>query len=617
MRLMFVYWQLENAGSAQDILHYSEAARTLGHEVALYAPPEGPALIHCSLDIESADAVVFVLEWNLYLHPGGDKKDRLVRTGLMGIGHLNVVKLFSRVPRERRVIIDYDGMYNDAIHVGGDFNHPDAAGQPPPHRAVRQPLRQDLPADAPSAAAERAARSCSTPTTRRGNGRWTSAARSSGCSTSAATGSAGGRCSACCRRSSRSATASAASALVGHDWAAMPWWVESPLREQAYFTDPAYLKALGVEIMPPVPVEQVIPTMSQGDLQPGAHPAAVRPPGAGDLPHVRDARGQHHPAVRAGRGLRARDLRRAGRRLVLGGRTPRNRSSTCCAGRSTTPRSSEDIRRHLAEKHSYAARLQRADRDRRRADGRSGPTMRLMFVHHVIEDRGSAQDMYNYAHVARALGHEVALYGPPRRGSAFHYSLEIDSADAVDLHLRVDDRAAVRRPLSTCARLVGKVPRRRRVVIDCDGNYNDAISVDRRRQPSRTPRRAAAGSRCATACRTRFFQPTLHPLRPNVRPFFFHAYNPAWERPLDFAGQGVRHGLRRQQLVPLAGHAAGAARRSSRSATRSAASASSATAGTARRPGPTRRSARTPTTTTRSTCGGWAWRCCRRSASTR
>ena len=32
----------------------------------------------------------------------------------------------------------------------------------------------------------------------------------------------------------------------------------------------------------------------------------------------------------------------------------------------------------------------------------------------------------------------------------------------------------------------------------------------------------------------KIYQPTLHPLRPNVRPFFFHAYDPAWERPLDF-----------------------------------------------------------------------------------
>src|SRR5262249_50616616 len=29
-------------------------------------------------------------------------------------------------------------------------------------------------------------------------------------------------------------------------------------------------------------------------------------------------------------------------------------------------------------------------------------------------------------------------------------------------------------------------------------------------------------------------QPTLHPLRANVRPFLFHAYNPEWAIPLDF-----------------------------------------------------------------------------------
>src|SRR5262249_34488327 len=29
-------------------------------------------------------------------------------------------------------------------------------------------------------------------------------------------------------------------------------------------------------------------------------------------------------------------------------------------------------------------------------------------------------------------------------------------------------------------------------------------------------------------------QPTLHPLQGNVRTFFFHAYNAAWERPLNF-----------------------------------------------------------------------------------
>jgi Glycosyl transferases group 1 len=156
--------------------------------------------------------------------------------------------------------------------------------------------------------------------------------------------------------------------------------------------------------------------------------------------------------------------------------------------------------------------------------------MRLMFVHHVIEDRGSAQDMYNYAQVARALGHEVALYGPPNGASAFNYSLDIGSADGVififewTTQLQYGDNIDL-------LRLVGGVPRRRRVVIDCDGKYNDAISVvGDVNHPDTT-----ASQRWVAVCDSlsdKIYQPTLHPLRPNVRPFFFHAYNPAWEVPL-------------------------------------------------------------------------------------
>jgi hypothetical protein len=161
--------------------------------------------------------------------------------------------------------------------------------------------------------------------------------------------------------------------------------------------------------------------------------------------------------------------------------------------------------------------------------------MRLMFVHHVVEDRGSAQDMHNYAQVARALGHEVALYGPPNGASAFNYSQDVGSVDAVififewTTHLQYGDNVDL-------LRLVGKVPRRRRVVIDCDGNYNDAISVvGDVNHPN-----AAASQRWVELCDSlsdKIYQPTLHPRRPNVRPFFFHAYNPAWEVPLDFSGK--------------------------------------------------------------------------------
>jgi hypothetical protein len=53
----------------------------------------------------------------------------------------------------------------------------------------------------------------------------------------------------------------------------MPWWIDQPLREDAYFTDPDYLRSLEVELGPPVQVQEVIPWMSQGVFC----PVLVRP----------------------------------------------------------------------------------------------------------------------------------------------------------------------------------------------------------------------------------------------------------------------------------------------------------------------------------------------------
>lgn len=83
---------------------------------------------------------------------------------------------------------------------------------------------------------------------------------------------------------------------------------------------------------------------------------------------------------------------------------------------------------------------------------------------------------------------------------------------------------------------MGKVPRERRVVIDLDGKYNDAISVvGDYNHPD-----GAASRRWVEVCESlsdKICQATLHPQRPNVRPFLFHAYNPAWEVPLDFSAK--------------------------------------------------------------------------------
>jgi hypothetical protein len=140
--------------------------------------------------------------------------------------------------------------------------------------------------------------------------------------------------------------------------------------------------------------------------------------------------------------------------------------------------------------------------------------------------------LHNYTELGRALGHEVALYGPPKNGSSFNYSLDINVADAVIFIVEWTTALQYGDNLDF-VRLLERVPRRRRVVIDCDGAYNDAIRVvgDVNHQDD------AASRRWIQVCDSlsdKIFQPTLHPLRPNVRPFLFHAYNPGWEQPLDF-----------------------------------------------------------------------------------
>ncbi len=156
--------------------------------------------------------------------------------------------------------------------------------------------------------------------------------------------------------------------------------------------------------------------------------------------------------------------------------------------------------------------------------------MRLMFVHYLFEDRGSAQDIHNFAVAARELGHEVAIYGRPKENSPFNYSMDLKSADAMvfifewTTDLQEGD-------LLDLARMVARFPKRRRVVIDCDGKYNDPISVvgDYNHESEEQSQRWI---QICDALSDKIFQPTVHPLRANVRTYFFHAYSREWEVPL-------------------------------------------------------------------------------------
>ena len=70
-----------------------------------------PVSAQALLDVRSAVAVVFLWEWTTELR-WGDSFD--------------VARIVADIPRDRRVIVDGDGNYNDVVTVDGDYNHPDS-----------------------------------------------------------------------------------------------------------------------------------------------------------------------------------------------------------------------------------------------------------------------------------------------------------------------------------------------------------------------------------------------------------------------------------------------------------------------------------------------------------
>ena len=339
MRLMFVNWAFENHGSAQDIHNYAQAARAMGHDVALYGPGNGHSGFPYSKDVEAADAVVFIFEYTTFLEK------------------LDFARLVSRVPRRRRVVIDCDGKYNDWIRLAGDYNHLDAAAarrwvevcdslsdkicQPAP-RPLRPNVRPFL-FHAYNPAWETAPGSPDKPYGMRyvGNNwfRWRPLERL--LRTLEPIRSEVGRIG-----------------LVGNGWTNLPERRDPDVDGEAYYNDPSYLRRLEVEVLPPVRFDRVVEAMSQAVF----HPVLYRPlfdhlglvtcrtfetPAAGAIPlfaldpaHVEATYGEE------------------GLELALPDRRPEEKVLEVLRQPGRYERVVQAIRRRLAEKHSYAARLQ-------------------------------------------------------------------------------------------------------------------------------------------------------------------------------------------------------------------------------------------------------------------
>jgi len=340
MRLLFVNWAFENHGSAQDLYNYTQAARALGHEVALYGPPNALSPFTYTLDIGSADSVVFIFEFTTHLQYGD---------------LLDLVRLVGKVPRRRRVVIDCDGDYNDAISVVGDINHRDAVSSrqwveicdslsDKIYQPTLHPRRANVGTfffHAYNAAWERPLdfRDKEYGMVYVGNNwfRWRALGR-------------------ILQALQPIRERVGHIGLVGQGWDVQTSWGGPALSEDAYRSDPEYLRAMRVQVMPAVRFDQVIGWMSKGIFTPVVYrplfdhlrlvtcrtfetPAAnAVPVFAQDADFVKEIYGDEAVA------------------LALGDDPSDKMLDVLCR-----PQCYADviraIRRHLAAKHSYAARL--------------------------------------------------------------------------------------------------------------------------------------------------------------------------------------------------------------------------------------------------------------------
>lgn len=108
MNVLVVMKPRGDAGNAHAVANYMRLAPKHGHTVAIFGTPLWyvPEL-RFSTDIRSFDRVVYVYESDLYR-----------------IKRLNEAVILTRFPKQHRLILDTDGMYNPVVVVDGyDFNH--------------------------------------------------------------------------------------------------------------------------------------------------------------------------------------------------------------------------------------------------------------------------------------------------------------------------------------------------------------------------------------------------------------------------------------------------------------------------------------------------------------
>ena len=153
--------------------------------------------------------------------------------------------------------------------------------------------------------------------------------------------------------------------------------------------------------------------------------------------------------------------------------------------------------------------------------------MKLLIVSRLDRFARAVNTITKYVQVGKALGHEVAVFGEQSAEvPAVPHSLDVKAFDyAIFVVYETKDFP----DLPYLAQLLDGMPKERRVIIDCTGRFNETIRIEHdfnhlEKLDSHQGWEWVEGFQ---AIADRIVQPTLTPLRSDVRPFLFHAYDPA------------------------------------------------------------------------------------------
>jgi hypothetical protein len=155
------------------------------------------------------------------------------------------------------------------------------------------------------------------------------------------------------------------------------------------------------------------------------------------------------------------------------------------------------------------------------------PAMKLLFATEPARYARSTYTLTKYVEVGRALGHEVAVFGEKNADvPALPYSLEVEKFDFAIFVIHVPSDFP---DLPYLAQLLDRMPKDRRVIIDCLGRFNETVRVehDFNHLEKLDGHQGWEWVEGFQAVASRILQTTRKPLRSDVQPFLFLGFDPA------------------------------------------------------------------------------------------